>query len=222
MNSPGTPQTPPPLNAEFRVELADGTPLVMRPVTPADRERVRTAIENLSSRSRYQRFWTPLGKLDEELLDRLTTADGVNHVVWAALDPETPGYPGLGAASWFRLEDHPGEAEISVTVADEHQGQGLGTLLLATLLLIARRLGIRRFRGTAISSNRQVIEWLQSLGANAEFGHDYCELTMEITSEAARHIPHSIAGDLLVDWLQRLPPLLFSDVEESGDAEPDF
>lgn len=103
--------------AEFPiVSLKDGGRAILRPLTPADKPRVQEAFRRLSRESRYSRFFTPLEVLDGKLLDQLTSADGVDHVVWAAMDAERPDDPGMGAASFWRSRERPTEAEFSATV----------------------------------------------------------------------------------------------------------
>ncbi|MCB1087488.1 MAG: hypothetical protein KDM63_10620, partial [Verrucomicrobiae bacterium] len=91
------------------VLLPDGTRAELRPIGPADKPRVREAFHRLSHESRYRRFFTPLEVLDGALLDQLTTADGIDHVVWAALNADDPDDPGLGAASFWRSQEDPAE-----------------------------------------------------------------------------------------------------------------
>lgn len=188
------------------VPLPDGGRAALRPVTPEDKPRVREAFRRLSCESRYRRFFTPLSKLDGKLLDRLTSADGVDHVVWAALDPDRPDDPGMGAASYWRSTTDRSEAEFSVTVADEHQGRGIGTLLLATLWLLALRAGIERFCLIALSDNVPVIHWMESLGALiASDNGSTCEMRLDLRDDARARIPHSPEGDALTAWLEQLP-----------------
>ena len=187
------------------VTLSDGTRVLLRPVTPADKPRVQEAFRRLSKESRFRRFFTPLERLDGRLLDRLTTADGVDHVVWAALDAENPDDPGLGAASFWRSQHEATEAEFSVTVADEHQGQGIGTLLVATLWLLARELGIERFHLIALADNTPVIAWMESLGATVQRdGIDLRRVTLELSDDPETSLPGTPVGDALLGWLKEL------------------
>lgn len=191
------------------VALKDGSRAQLRPLTPADKPRVQEAFRRLSRESRYSRFFTPMVVLDGALLDRLTSADGVDHVVWAALDPDRPQDPGLGAASCWRSPTDPAEAEFSVTVADEHQGRGIGTLLLATLWILARRIGIERFRLISLSENFPVIHWMETIGASVDCeSGTVCEMVVDLRDDAKAAIPMTPEGDELLDWLERLPPLL--------------
>ena len=105
-----------------RLELAlrDGTPVVARPLTPADREMVADGYRRLSPEARYQRFWVREGKvIGDAMLDRLLGGSPPEHAVWTVFDPARQGFPGMGAASFWRSDTDPEEAEFSVTVLPE-------------------------------------------------------------------------------------------------------
>ncbi len=157
-----------------RLELAlrDGTPVIVRTLTMADREQTAEAYRRLSPESRYQRFWSPGGQeLGAAMLTRLLDADQTNHAVWAVLDRALEA-PGLGAASYWRSASDAAEAELSVTVADEHQRRGVGTLLLAVLWLWARRNGIRSLVAFTMPRNHRASRWMLDTGAHGHWdGH---------------------------------------------------
>jgi hypothetical protein len=69
-----------------------------------------------------------------------------------------------------RVPDEPEVAEAAVTVVDDYQGRGLGTLLLEALGAVALENGITRFRGYALENNRPLRDLLESLGAST--AHD--------------------------------------------------
>lgn len=155
-----------------RLELAlrDGTPVVARPLTPADREMVADGYRRLSPEARYQRFWVRDGKvIGDAMLDRLLTGSPPEHAVWTVFDPARQGFPGMGAASFWRSETDPEEAELSVTVLDADQGRGVATLLLAVLWLVAYRHGILRFTGYTMPENVKALRWMRSTGAEGEW-----------------------------------------------------
>lgn len=154
--------SPPPL-LEFR--LRDGTPVALRPIVPADRDRLLEGFAHLSETSRRLRFLGSVSSLSESQLEYLTSTDGIDHVAWGALDLTAPDAPGFGVGRWIRLEAHPHIAEFSLTVLDEWQGRGLGQLLLATLAVIAESLDVRVLRGYVARENSRMVIWLQRLGA---------------------------------------------------------
>ncbi len=148
-----------------KVTLRDGTSILVRPILPEDRDRLRAGFARLSQLSRYQRFLSSMDSLSDQQLRYFTEIDYVNHMAWGALDPSQPDQPGLGVARYIRLPDDPTTAEAAVTVIDDYQGRGIGTILLELLAISARQRGIERFRGYVSAENIRMVEILRGLGA---------------------------------------------------------
>ena len=108
---------------------------------------------------------TPLEELDEGMLRQLTELDYVDHFAWLALLADRPGQPAVGVARYVRLDEEPEVAEAAVTVIDEHQGRGIGTLLLEALGTVALENGIGTLRGYVLEENRAMREVLEAVGA---------------------------------------------------------
>jgi GNAT superfamily N-acetyltransferase len=73
-----------------------------------------------------------------------------------ALVAEYPAEPVrrlIAVARFVRLADDPEAAEVAITVADDWQRRGLGSLLTEQLAEQARRRGIRRFTATMAADN---------------------------------------------------------------------
>jgi GNAT superfamily N-acetyltransferase len=149
---------------EIRTTLRDGAPVVVRPVRPEDRDVIREGFARLSPQSRYFRFMTPVSSLSEGQLDYLTKLDFVDHVAWLAVRGDFPE-EGLGVARYVRTKGEPTIAEAAVTVIDDYQGRGLGTLLLALLATVARSAGVMTFRAYVIQHNARMRNMLEQLGA---------------------------------------------------------
>ena len=71
----------------------------------------------------------------------------------------------------MRLDDAPDAAEVAVTVADEWQGRGLGSVLGAHLSHLARNRGIRRFTATMASENTPAHRLMAKLTEHLEQHH---------------------------------------------------
>ena len=124
--------------------LPDGLAVTIRPLLPSDREELAAGFETLSKESRRRRFFTPDLVLDDRDLDYLTELDQKDHVALAALVHD--GAPrGVAVGRYVRLPDDPCTAEVAVTVLDEFQGRGIGTMLLQALADVAVGSGIQRF-----------------------------------------------------------------------------
>lgn len=170
---------------EIRTTLRDGSPILLRPVRPGDKDRFIAGLKLMSMESRYLRFFTPVLDLTEKQLAFLTDVDQTSHVAWGALDPTEPEFPGFGVARYVRLEEDPSIAEVAVAVIDEMHRQGLGSLLLALLYLIGSRSGVKTFRGTIAPANRFLIDWARGLEAEIRYVDGLYQVDVPLIAEAA-------------------------------------
>ena len=138
-----------------RVRLRDGAELLVRPVTPADKELLAAGFQRLSPQSRYRRFFRPLDRLSGRDLAYLTEIDHRDHEALAAIDPETRDL--VGVSRYVRSHD-PTEAEVSVVVGDDWQRRGVATTLLEHLTERAREAGITHFVALVMDENTQALE----------------------------------------------------------------
>lgn len=121
-------------------------------------------MERLSDESRYRRFLRPVTSLSERELTYLTEVDYTNHFAWVAVDPQdsTRGY---GVARYVRDPKDPEVAEVAITVIDDFQGRGLGSVLMRLIVATALHNGIRTFRGWVLGDNIEVLRPLARIGA---------------------------------------------------------
>ena len=147
---------------EIHSALRDGTAVVLRPIRPDDKGRLAQGLARLSETSRALRFMAPVSELTDDQLAYLTEIDYYDHFAWVAVLGTRPDY-GIGVARYVRLADDPQVAEAAVTVADEYQGKGLGTLLVGVLAATARMAGIERFRAYVLVGNEAMLALLGDL-----------------------------------------------------------
>lgn len=160
---------PPPITRRARrihVTLMDGTRISMRPIEPVDKAAIREGFDHLSDESRYRRFMGGVKRLTDPILEALTEVDHDNHEAWVAYAPYDRGTPGVGVARYVRLKDEPDVAEPAVTVIDEYQGRGIGTMMMDVLARDAVAHGIKRFRAYVLVDNQPIIKILRRFGAN--------------------------------------------------------
>ena len=144
------------------VALRDGTTVLLRLMTPDDRQLLVEGFERLGERSRYRRFFGPMAQLPPALLDRLTDVGHRDHEAVVALDPDTGDL--VGVARFQRSPAGDDVADVSITVADDWQGRGLGRILLEQLTARARQRGIHRYTASVLAENRAVMALLSGLG----------------------------------------------------------
>lgn len=133
---------------EVRIHtLRDGSVIRCRALRATDRGKLLDGFEHFSPDSRYRRFFSPTPRLTPSMLDRLLDLDGHDRVAIGAerLRLGWLAGAGLGIARFTRLRETPEVAEVAVSIVDEMQGQGLGTVLMLDLADAARRHGVARF-----------------------------------------------------------------------------
>ena len=163
------------------VLLRDGARVLVRPIEPDDRERLRRAFDRLGAESRYRRFFSPVDHLTESQLDYLTQVDHHDHEALVAVEDDEIH----GVARYVRPAPDSPRAEVAVVVGDDWQGRGLGTQLLDRLSRRARADGIHTFTAAALSSNHSIIDLLGGLGSTVkrQAGGGQVELEIELEGE---------------------------------------
>lgn len=147
--------------------LRDGTPVTLKPLLPEDREEFVRVFRTLSPQTRYFRFLSLAAEPSASMLDALTNVDQINHVAIAATiaSPDLKTERGIGVARLVRLSDAPDVAEAAITVVDDVQRNGLGTLFLRELERAARVRNIRRVRAQVLGDNATMRAILEGVGA---------------------------------------------------------
>jgi acetyl coenzyme A synthetase (ADP forming)-like protein len=168
------------------VTLRDGATVRARPARAEDLRRVEDYLIALSDESRRLRFGSPTVNVGE-VAGRVVSGNDDGHLALLALHGGEAGTV-VGGAQYFRLD--PTRAEVSLSVADDYQGRGLGTLLLARLAAAARNAGIDRFVAYVAPANHRMIDVFRDCGfeptIRARPGSVEVEFPTEITEDAAR------------------------------------
>lgn len=125
--------------------LADGGEVLIRPLVYGDRFELAAGFTELSLRSRQLRFLQAPESLGSDELEYLTNLDYEDHFAFAAGLLGGPVPKGIGVGRYLRDQTDPTVAEVAVTVMDEHQRRGVGTLLTRALGEVAATRGIRTF-----------------------------------------------------------------------------
>lgn len=142
----------------------------IRPIWPLDRQRYLEFFRSLSPTTNALRFLAEKRRLSEEELTFLTEPDESWHVALVALVNDNGHDRIVGAARFIVLPDGPGRsdhAELAVTVADEFQGKGIGARLVLSLIVLARRRGVKAFVLYASPGNTRVWRLVKRISERA-------------------------------------------------------
>ncbi len=141
-----------------KIRLNNGLELRVRSQTADDLARMVELFEHGSPEKRFERMGPVLRRPGEEALAeatqiiQLSPRDGC---VWLAF-ADLPGQPDSLVASGRFMRCSPDEAEMSIVVRDDVQGQGIGTKMLYFVLDQARVMGVHRMTSCFASDNEAV------------------------------------------------------------------
>ncbi len=135
------------------IELRDGTPVQVRPVTVNDAAALLRFHQRLSPETIRRRYFSAHPQLSEGEVEHFTTVDHHDReALVAVVDSEI-----IGVARYERTMA-PTDAEVAFVIADVWQHQGLGTALLERLTTRARDEDVHRLVAETLSENRGMLE----------------------------------------------------------------
>ena len=180
----------------FTLVLRDGELVDFRPVKPNDKGVIQKGMLELSLKSRYFRFFSPILKLSETQLHNFTDIDQHHHVAWIALSHDEAEPRGLGIARFIRIQNQPEIAEFGIAVIDSYQHRGLGTILMALLYRMASPNGIEILRGFVLPDNTVMSNWLGRLGAVGIFENDLYKMDLTVGGDLFAPFYFPVSGGI--------------------------
>jgi len=151
------------VSGQYWIEaLTDGRHVLIRPLTEKDREREYVFIMRLSPESRHMRFLAQINEPGTAMLDQLMDIDCKQRMAYIALVHEDGKLIEIGVSRYAATGEH--ECECAITVADEWQHLGLGTMLMEHLIKTAHKNGFRQMYSIDASNNVPMRDLAKSLG----------------------------------------------------------
>lgn len=193
---PDTPDTPanppaPPQHWYGDVLASDGGVVRVRPIVPGDAPALATFHAALSDRTRYLRYFGPYPRISPKDMYRTTHVDYRDRVGLVAL----LGDAIIGVARYELLDRQgPRAAEVAFVVADEHQGRGLGSVLLEHLAGAAAENEVVAFVAEVLAENEAMITVFRDAGYQLQRSRDGAEVHLEFAidpTEALRTVRDS-------------------------------
>ena len=176
--------------------LNDDTIVFIREIRSTDKANLARGLEGMSEESRYKRFLGPKPSLSEAELRYLTEVDGHDHHALVAVSAGQEEQI-VAVARYVRLPDDPLAAEAAITVCDDVQGKGLGSLLARRISDAARENGIERITATIASDNRPALALMRQIDARlagAPVGSSVTELVAQLPEAPVDEAAHSPAA----------------------------
>jgi acetyltransferase len=146
---------------ETRRVLCDGAEVLIRPIRPDDEKLYDAFIPKVSPEDVRLRFFARRKHFSRAFIARMTRPDPKHAMAFIALAAESGEMLGV-----VRLHINPdGETgEYAIIVRSDLKGQGLGWLLMQTIIEHARRRGLRSIEGQVLRDNTTMLEMCRELG----------------------------------------------------------
>ncbi|MGO9892739.1 MAG: GNAT family N-acetyltransferase [Bryobacteraceae bacterium] len=149
-------------------KMKDGTEVAIRAIRPEDEPNMVKFHRTLSERSVYLRFFHLMNLEQRTKHDRLMRTCFIDYDREVALiaqrrNPQTGEIEILGVGRLTKLHGV-NEAEVAVVVSDQWQGRGLGTELLARLLVVGADEKLSKLTANILPDNRDMIRICEKAG----------------------------------------------------------
>ena len=139
--------------------LRNGQVVTIRAIRPEDRKLLMEAFPEMDQHSLYLRFFSTKNSISEEELKHYTEIDFIDHVALVVVVDLDSKAKIIGGGRYFAY-DHPGKirsAEVAFMVLDRYQGQGIATMIMKHLRMIARENGIAQFEAEVLVENAKML-----------------------------------------------------------------
>jgi acetyl coenzyme A synthetase (ADP forming)-like protein len=178
VSSCAAPELSPDVTEADFLTLRDGSIVAVHVAGPGDRQALVDFFGRLSPESRRRRFLT-MGLPPVDLVASLCDCSDPRSKVTLVATRLHDGEPRIIATGSY-LAKQGGTAEVALTVADDFQGKGLGTLLLERLALLAARHGFTRFWAVTAADNQPMLEVFEESGFYLAERHGRGEVEVDL------------------------------------------
>ncbi|HET9701718.1 MAG TPA: GNAT family N-acetyltransferase, partial [Burkholderiales bacterium] len=144
-------------------QLADSTPVIIRPIRPEDAEMHQNFVRGLSEETKYFRFISTMHELTPKLLVRFTQIDYDREMALLAVMEQDGVEIELGVARYVINADA-NSCEFALVVGDDWHGKGIGSKLMISLMDVAREKGLRTIEGDVLANNHNMLKLMVALG----------------------------------------------------------
>ncbi len=176
-----------PAHLESDVVLRDGSTVRIRPARSSDLTRVEDYLIGMSPETRRLRFWSQAIDV-RGVAAKVVDVDYADHLTLLVLHGGDEGAM-VGGAQYVRIEG--GRAEVSVSVTDDWQGRGIGSILIGQLAQAAAAHDITTFVAEVLPENHAMVNVFRASGFTVSIratpGSLDVEFPISLTEDAIAH-----------------------------------
>ncbi|CAM3088149.1 bifunctional acetate--CoA ligase family protein/GNAT family N-acetyltransferase [Vibrio rarus] len=168
---------PYPVELESQFTLHNNQSLLLRPIRPEDEPLHAQFINNVSKEDLYKRFFSDVGEFDHQALANLTQIDYDREM--ALVLESDAGIVGVVRAI---TDIRSNSAEFAVLIRSDMKGQGLGRILMQSIIDYCRDKHITRLEGMTMPSNKGMVSLAQKLGFSTQidFEEGVVEMALQL------------------------------------------
>ncbi len=166
-----------------QIELKYGKLVQLRPIRPEDGESIKSMVKNMSAESRYFRFMHAINELSPQMVAQFTKLDYDRQMAFVAVSDNGSGQ--VVGVSRYAMSTDKQSGEFAVSIANDWQGLGLATKLMALIIEHARYQGIKELVGDVLMSNTGMRALMKSMGFTSAVSKENREVlvfTLSLTS----------------------------------------
>ncbi len=167
----------------------NGRALLIRPIRPEDETTLGDLLGSLAPEDARMRFFDTMRRLPRSQLARFTQIDYDREMALVAIERDADGSErSLGEVRLVTAPDNV-YADFAIVVRSELKGQGLGRVLLTSIVDYARTRGIGELRAETLSSNMRMQKLATDLGFTLSSGAEWgtIDLRLPLKPAAAPH-----------------------------------
>ena len=164
--------------------LKDGASVLIRPATPADVPIVEELMKGLSRQSLQMRFMGGVAQVSRRFVEELCINDPKERYCLLVIQGEEPNEKVIGLGNYIGMGGGK-RAEVAFMVADEHQGRGIGTLVLERIAGAAAGNGYVGFEAEVLFDNDKMIGVFKSSGFEAKQAFEGGSIHVEFPVDGA-------------------------------------
>ncbi len=157
--------------------LANGATAVIVAAGADHLDAVRDFYGELSDTSTYYRFFAVRRAIPERELQALVTIRLPGHVALLVY----VGVTLIGIGEYTADRHDPREAEVAFAVADDHHREGVATLMLERLAIVAHRCGLETFTAFVLPGNGDMQLVFRTVGLPVESRWDEAGAVVDVT-----------------------------------------
>jgi len=152
-----------PEELETKATARDGTELLVRPIRPTDEPKMQQLFYSFTEKTVYYRYFGYLKAMPHEKLVKFVNVDYEDEMALVASVGAADKEKVLGSCRYY-VDRSTGLAEFAIEVRDEHQNNGIGTLLFEHLIRVARMKGVKGFVGYVLDDNTRAYRLMTRSG----------------------------------------------------------